>query len=75
MGGPFSFFVAYQGDYVRVNETTDSCCDESVWMHTGKVGVRMVVGAPTLFAQDRQGANTFTFVNLSAPSMYADELD
>jgi hypothetical protein len=50
--------------------------DESrVFMHTAKVGVRMVVGAPTIYAQNMSGANTFTFVNLSAPSMYADELD
>jgi hypothetical protein len=75
MGGPFSFFLAYQGDYVRVNEADGGCCDESVFMHTAKVGVRMVVGQPTIFAQDRQGANTFSFVNMSAPFMYADELD
>jgi hypothetical protein len=44
-------------------------------MHTGKVGVRMVVGAPTLRAQDLYGANTFTFVDWSAPAAYAEELD
>jgi hypothetical protein len=74
MGGPFSLFVNYTADYVRVAET-DGCCDESLWMHAFKVGVRMAIGQPSLRAQDLRGANTFTFPNLFAPLVYADELD
>jgi hypothetical protein len=72
--GPLSLFAGYKADYVRVDEA-GGCCWESVWMHAVKVGVRMSLGQDTLFAQDRRGAATFTFVDLSAPLMYADELD
>lgn len=71
--GPLSLFAGYKGDYVRVEEP--GCCAESVWVHAVKLGVRMSLGQDTLLAQDRSGAATFTFVDLSAPLMYADELD
>jgi hypothetical protein len=74
MGGPFSFFIGYQGDFLALTDDEDDF-EQRIFMHTAKVGVRMVVGAPTIYAQNMSGANTFTFVNLSAPSMYADELD
>ena len=69
----FVLCLGYKGDYVSVEGS--SSAPESIWVHTGKVGVRMVVGAPTILAQDRMGANTFTFVDLSAPAAYAEELD
>jgi hypothetical protein len=75
MGSPFSLFAGYQADYVRVDEGDGGCCDESVWVHVFKVGVRMAINQPSLRAQDLRGAGTFTFPNLFAPLVYADELD
>ena len=74
MNGPFSWFIGYQGDYVAVDEPGGGF-KESVWVHTAKIGVRMVIGQPTLLAQDHLGVGTFTFVPIEAPLMYGDELD
>lgn len=72
---PFSSFLGYQGDYVEVDEASESCCREEVFAHTLKVGLRMAIGPDTLLEQDRIGAGTFQFMDLSRPMMYADELD
>ena len=69
---PFSWFVGYQGDYVKSDES--GCCDESAWVHTFLAGVRMNIGE-SLYSENRDGANTFQLMNMRAPLAYAGELN